>query len=89
MITHMQKRGVPRHLGCLLCYNMLYYCILLHPCEFQLDFVADGDVGALNIYLLALSINLDCPCKKELQPTVPDVQDKPFHPSRASKDKVF
>ena len=60
-----------------------YYCVLLHTWGFQLDFVVEGDVDALNIYRLFLAINLDCRSEEELQPSVPDVfwaQDKPFLP---------
>ena len=61
----------------------MYYCILLHTGGFQLDFVAEGDVGTFNIYRLLLAINLDCHSKRELQLSVADVvwaQDKQFYP---------
>ena len=40
---------------------------------FQLDFVVEGDVGALDIYRQVLAVNLYSNKKEELQPTVPDV----------------
>ena len=53
----------------------------------ELNFIAEGDLGALDDYRLELAINLDCHSlsKEKLQPTVPDVawaQDKPsrFYP---------
>ena len=68
------------------------YCTLLHTWGFQLDFIAERDVGALDVYRLELAIYLDRHSEEKLQPTVPDVvwaQDKPFYPGRASEDKVF
>ena len=69
-----------------------YYYILFHTRGFQLDFVAEGDVGALDIDRLVLSINLDGHCEEELQSTVPDVvwaQHKSFHPRRTNEDEVL
>ena len=43
-----------------------YYCT--HQCGFQLDIVAGGDVGALD--MLVLAINLDHHSKVELQTTL-------------------
>ena len=63
----------------LLFHIIMYYCILLHAWEFLLDFIAQGDVVALDIYMLVPAISLDRHRKEELQPTVPDVvwvQDK-------------
>ena len=59
---------------------------------FQLDFIAEGDIGTLEVNRLVLAINLDRHSEKELQPTVPDIvlaQHKAFHPWRASEDEVL
>ena len=47
-------------------YNVLL--TLLQTWGFQLDFVAEGNVGALDIYRLFMAINLDSHSIEELQP---------------------
>ena len=69
-----------------------YYCTLLHAWGFQLDFFAEGDLGAFDDFRLALAVNLDRHGKEELQPTIPDVvwsRDKPLPPCWASEDEVL
>ena len=75
-----------------LLHIITYYHILLHASGFQLDFVAEGDEGKIDIYSFVLSIDLDRHSNEELQPTVPDVvwaKDKAFHPKRTSEDEVL
>ena len=43
----------------LLLHITTYYCILLHTWRFHLDFIAEGDIGTLDLYRLGLAINLD------------------------------
>ena len=74
----------------LLSHVNVYYCVLLHILELQLDFMAEGDIGTLDVYKLALAIDLDCQSKEELY--VPDIvwaQEKQFHPCWVTKDQVL
>ena len=76
----------------ILCHIDTHYYILLHIWGFKLDFIAEGDIGALKVQRLVLAINLDRNSKKELQPSVPDViraQYEAFHPGGASKDEIL
>jgi len=40
---------------------------------FQLDFIAERDIGSLDLHRLALTINLNGDTEEELQPTIPYV----------------
>ena len=75
-----------------LCFIATYYNLVLYTQGFKLDFIAEGDIGALKVHRLVLAINLDRNSKKELQPTVPDViraQYEAFHPRGASEDEIL
>ena len=62
----------------------MYYCVLLHILELQLDFIAEGDIGTLDDYKLALAIDLDCQSKEGLYVPIVWAQDKQFHPCWAT-----
>ena len=76
----------------ILCHIDTHYYVLLHTRGFKLDFIAEGDIGALKVQRLVLAINLDRNSKKELQPSVPDViraQYEAFHPRGAGEDEIL
>ena len=56
------------------------------------SFIAEGDVGALDVNGFFLAIYFDGHGEKKFQLAIPDIvqaQHKPFYPRRASEDKVF
>ena len=63
-----------------------YYSILICARGFQLDFIAEGDVGTLHIYGFFLAIHFDGHGEKKLQPTILDIVWAQHW--RASEDKV-
>ena len=69
-----------------------YYYILFIAWGFQLDVVAEGNIGTLDFNRRILAIHFDGHAEEELQSTVPDVvcaQHKPFHPRRTNEDEVL
>ena len=88
IIISMQTWGVTGHLGLL--QIITYYFRSLQTSILQLEFVAEEDISALDIYRLAVAINLD----RQLQPTVQYVvwaQDKPLRRgwTTGSEDEVL
>ena len=76
----------------ILCHIDAHYYVLLHTRGFKLDFIAEGDIGTLEVHRLVLAINFDSNSKNELQPTVPDIvwaQYEAFHPGGTSKDEIL
>ena len=71
---------------------MTYYYILIHAEGFQLDFIAEGDVGTLDVNGFFQAIYFDRHGEKKFQPTIPVIvlaQHKSFYPRRESEDEVF
>jgi len=71
---------------------ILYYYILKRTRGFQFNFIAERDVGTLDVHWFLLAIDLDGHAEKKLQSTIPDIvwaQHKSFYSWRASEDKVF
>ena len=82
----------------LLLHIITYHCTLLQTWGFQLDFVAERDVGTLYIYRLFLAITiLTAIVHRSFNqwPSVPDVvwapdiADKQFYPGWTNEDEVL
>ena len=69
-----------------------YFCLLLGTRGVQLNLIAEGNIGALEVDRLILAVDLDRNGEEEFQPTVPDVvraQHKAFHPGLAREQEVL
>ena len=73
VMTLMQTREMTGSWDACLSLHIMCCFILLPTCGFQLDFVEEGSIGSLDIYMLALAFNLDSNNKEELQPTGSDL----------------
>ena len=68
-----------------------YYFILIRARGFQLDFIAEGDVGELDVNWFFLAIYFDGHDDQKFQLTIPDIdlaQHNPFYHLRANEDEV-
>ena len=76
----------------LLVHITTYYYALIHTRRLKPYFIAEGDVGTLDVNCIFLAVYFDGYGEKKFQTAIPDIvraQHKAFHPWRACEDKVF